>query len=85
MLRRLALFNRLTPRSGLAVVPWDARVSGLDDGSESTIGQDGHYVGKWCDEDGHAPFGHGCQSVAGSCRGVDASTIYHEWGLDSSA
>ena len=26
---------------------YDARLSGLDDGSESTIGQDGHYSGGW--------------------------------------
>ena len=26
---------------------WDARVSGLDDGSESTLGQDGKYTGSW--------------------------------------
>ena len=36
----------------------DARVSGLDDGSESTLGQDGHFAGEW-DAAAGTPHGQG--------------------------
>ena len=31
----------------LSTSRYDAPISGLDDGSESTLGQDGHYTGGW--------------------------------------
>lgn len=49
------------PFRSVSTVPWDARVSGLDDGSESTLGQDGSYTGSW-DARAQRPHGEGAMA-----------------------
>ena len=43
------------------ITSYDARITGLDDGSESTLGQDGYYRGEW-DASRSAPHGRGAMT-----------------------
>ena len=56
--RHLRLRSASPFSASFSTVAWDGRVSGLDDGSESTLGQDGRYEGSW-DAAAARPHGQG--------------------------